>query len=186
MSSASRHHLPHPRSGGTLKPVVDRLGGLLLLLMGAPLLLIIWMALWLSDDGPVLDHDRRIGLSGRPFSLLRFRTRPWENSRSTTTISGVRRLLRNTHLDELPQIINVVRGDLSLVGPRPLRWSGQPQAWPHGLKPGLIGLRDPGGPSSSEKDELTPERYADEWSLALDLAILRRALRHAARSSGTR
>ena len=97
--------------------------GLILL---APLFAIVAAALWLDDRGPMLHHGLRIGRGGRSFHILKFRTmRIGGDVGSAITVAGdprvtrVGRVLRATKLDELPQLINVVRGDMSLVGPRP-------------------------------------------------------------------
>jgi lipopolysaccharide/colanic/teichoic acid biosynthesis glycosyltransferase len=173
-----QQHRPFRRA---LKPLIDRLGAALLLLLAAPWLLLIALALWLTDDGPLLARERRIGRDNRPFWLLRFRTTGWGAPHLSTEVGSVRRLLRRSHLDELPQLFNVVRGDLSLVGPRPSRSGNRVDDCPTSLKPGLIGLSDPRG-VPIDQDPLTPQRYAEEWSLRLDLAILWRALRHALRT----
>jgi lipopolysaccharide/colanic/teichoic acid biosynthesis glycosyltransferase len=186
MSLTSHDRRPQPHSRRLVKPLVDGLVATLLLLLAAPWLALIALALWLTDDGPVLHRDQRAGLGGRPFSLLRFRTTAWGSAGSAAAAPrAVHRLLQRTHLDELPQLFNVVRGDLSLVGPRPRPCDGGEEGTAVQVKPGLIGLSDPAA-AWPEDQPLTAQRYAEEWSLRLDLAILWRALRHASRGADAR
>lgn len=180
MSLTSHDRRPHPQPRRLVKPLVDRLAAALLLLLAVPWLVLIALALWLSDDGPVFERDRRTGRSGRAISLVRFRTSAWGSPEAPSVPGPVRRLLRRSNLDELPQLWNVVRGDLAFVGPRPRMWDGGEARTLPGLKPGLIGLSDPDGDRPG-REELTEERYAQEWSLRLDLMLLARALRHALR-----
>ncbi|WP_029431262.1 sugar transferase [Blastococcus sp. URHD0036] len=182
MSFTSLDRRPQPRPRRLIKPLVDGLAAVLLLLLAAPWLVLITVALWLADDGPLLERDRRIGPGGRPFSLLRFRTCPEGPHGHRAEASGVRGLVRRTHLDELPQLFNVVRGDVSLVGPRASRSRDAGQDLPGELKPGLIGLTQRG--DRAEEDPMTAQRYAQEWSLRLDAVIVWRALRHALRDAG--
>lgn len=94
------------------------------------LALLIPAAVWLEDRGRILHVQRRVGLGGRPFNIIKFRTMVEDAERLTGPILAVEgdsrstkvgRVLRRLHLDEIPQIINVVKGDMSLVGPRPER-----------------------------------------------------------------
>lgn len=98
--------------------------GLLLL---SPLLLVVALAIRLSSPGPVVYRQRRLGLHGRRFELIKFRSMthrpsdggPKVTARGDARVTGVGRILRATKLDEMPQLWNVIRGDMSLVGPRP-------------------------------------------------------------------
>lgn len=137
---------------------------------------------------PVLFRQSRPGLHGAPFELIKFRTmrpideaRGWVDDDSRLTRLG--RTLRSTSLDELPTFINVIRGDMSLVGPRPLlmeyldRYTAE-QARRHEVLPGLTGLAQVSG-----RNALTWEQkfgldlsYVEHQSLALDLKILLRTL----------
>jgi len=97
------------------------------LVVMTPLLVVIAIAIKLDSRGPVIFRQRRIGLGGRPFSIYKFRTMVAKRDRDQVNVSAagdvrvtrVGRVLRNTFLDEVPQLFNVLRGDMSLVGPRP-------------------------------------------------------------------
>jgi len=111
---------------GRLKRGLDVLAGVLGLLLLSPLLLLLAFAVRVSSGSPVLFVQERVGRRGRPFRLLKFRTmRQGSDSGLLITGSGDRRvtrlgrILRATKLDELPQLVNVLRGEMSLVGPRP-------------------------------------------------------------------
>ena len=131
---------PIPR----LKRAMDILGALLGIVLTAPLMLIAAAAVKISSQGPVIFRQKRAGLGGRPFTLYKFRTMingadavkkhllahneqtgPVFRMKNDPRVTPVGRLLRKTSLDELPQFFNVLRGDMSLVGPRPppsMRW----------------------------------------------------------------
>jgi lipopolysaccharide/colanic/teichoic acid biosynthesis glycosyltransferase len=118
-----------PGGYGSVKPWIEFLLALVLLLFGAPLILLIMALVKLGSRGPAIYSQRRIGLRGRPFTIYKIRTM-YENSESNGAIwsvpgdprvTPVGWVLRLTHLDELPQLLNVLMGDMSLVGPRPER-----------------------------------------------------------------
>lgn len=182
MTLTSPHLQPPLPPQPLTKSLLDRVGAALLLALAVPWLLFIALTLWLIDDRPVLRRERRLGRDGRPFTLFRFDASP--PPRAGAVRGRIRPLLQRSHLDELPQLLNVVRGDLSLVGPRPRPWDGgAPVAG--GIKPGLIGLVPPDVRVRPD-DELTVDRYMREWSLRLDLTILCRALRHSLRRPDSR
>ncbi|MDX1610557.1 MAG: sugar transferase [Halofilum sp. (in: g-proteobacteria)] len=123
----------HPPTGGSdqmARPVELMLAGLALALL-APLMALIALAVWLERRGPVLYREPRLGRQGQPFAVTKFRTlaaRADGRRVVRPDASGPGRLgrvLRAMHLDELPQLVAVVRGDMSLVGPRPER----PETW---------------------------------------------------------
>jgi sugar transferase EpsL len=173
------------RSRDLLKRVVDLIGAALALIVLAPPMLLIAAIIRLSLGAPVLFRQVRAGRNGAPFELLKFRTmteacdeagQPLSDERRLTRLG---RLLRSTSLDELPELVNVLRGDMSLVGPRPLLLDYLPhytaeQARRHAVRPGLTGWAAIHGRNSTS----WPKRlqldvwYVDHWSLALDLKIL--------------
>ncbi len=159
---------PPPVAGRSLtKSVLDRGGAAVLLVLCAPWLLLIAVLLWIQDDGPILARDRRVGQWGRAFDLLRFRT-----SASPTGAA-----LRRYNLDDLPQLVNVLKGDMSFVGPRARPDDGLPGApapYPWlSVKPGLIGPWVSGrAPRTRENASAELERYLRNWSLTVDLTIL--------------
>lgn len=168
-----------------LKRAVDVAGALAALAATAPALVAGAGAVRLFLGAPVLFRQRRPGLGGRPFELLKLRTMKHERAPDGRLLSDeerltrLGRLLRATSVDELPQLLNVLRGDMSLVGPRPLlmryleRYDAR-QARRHEVLPGITGLTQVRGRNAltwDEKFELDV-RYVDGWSLWLDLRIL--------------
>ena len=157
---------------------------ILALLAFAPLLLAIAAAVRLDMGRPVLFRQRRPGLNGVPFTLLKFRT--MRDTRDSTDnllpdadrLTRLGRFLRSSSLDELPELWNVLKGDMSLVGPRPLlmqyldRYTSD-QARRHEVRPGITGLAQAGGRNAlgwQEKFALDVE-YVDNCSWRLDVAI---------------
>ncbi|MEO3972508.1 sugar transferase [Streptomyces sp. CAU 1734] len=153
-------------------------GSALLLLLAAPLL-VIAAAVAETSRGPVLVPRERAGLGGRPFPILSFRT-----DRGTR----LGRALHRHFLDHLPQLVNVVRGEMSLVGPRPMPPSG-PAPAPGAdrarasVRPGVTGLWQVGGRSGLPWEErgVLDLHYVDEHWIGMDLAVLARTLPAAVR-----
>ena len=169
----------------TVKRGIDLAAASLLLVLCSPILAAVALALRLRQGSPVLFRQQRPGRGGRPFELLKFRTmldavgpdgRPLPDDERLTAVG---KLLRSTSLDELPQLWNVLRGDLSLVGPRPLlmqylpRYSPE-QARRHDVLPGITGWAQVNGRNaiSWEQKFTLDVWYVDNWRLALDLRIL--------------
>lgn len=169
----------------------------------APIALVISMAIKLESPGPVLFIQQRLGRGNRMFSMLKFRSMRAEHadleggksaSREDDRVTRVGRFLRRTSLDELPQLINVLRGDMSIVGPRPhalgsqagdkLFWEVDGEYWNrHSLKPGLTGLAQIRGlrGATVEEGDLSDRLSADleyiaDWSLLRDVIITIRTL----------
>jgi len=172
-----------------LKSSFDTVAAAVTLVLYAPFLLVIALAIRLESSGPVFFRQYRIGRNGRQFVMLKFRTMMpcAAGSQFVDTIkpsvTRVGRLLRRYSLDELPQLINVARGDMSLVGPRPsLPWEAHAYSseWPRGLplKPGVTGLWQITKSSSLTQDEVLQLdlRYARNRSLLVDLAIIFKTL----------
>jgi len=181
-----------------LKRTFDIVGATLLLALLSPLLLAITLAVRLTSRGPILFHSVRRGIGQRPFSCLKFRTMHTDAEerqadledlneasgalfkiRDDPRLTAVGRLLRRFSLDELPQLVNVLRGDMSLVGPRPLpeRDYLMLEDWHRKrylVLPGLTGLWQVSGRSELDFDDLVNLDfiYLERWSLALDLTIL--------------
>jgi len=171
--------------GRALKRVVDVIASATTLVVLSPLLLAIAVAIWLERQGPILFRQKRPGYQGVPFLAMKFRSMVDvrdEQGRLLPDEERITRLgafLRRTSLDELPQFWNVLRGDMSLVGPRPLlmqyldRYSAE-QARRHLVPPGITGWTQVNG-----RNDLPWERklaldvwYVDHWSLWLDFRIL--------------
>ena len=160
--------------------VVSSFGALVVL---SPLLAAVALAVRISLGRPVLFRQQRPGLGGRPFTLYKFRTmRPAGPDRAGGDAERLTRLgalLRSTSLDELPGLWNVLRGDMSLVGPRPLLMEYLPlytaeQARRHAVRPGITGWAQVNGRNAigwEEKFRLDVW-YVDHHSLLLDIRIL--------------
>jgi lipopolysaccharide/colanic/teichoic acid biosynthesis glycosyltransferase len=178
-----------PAAGGLAgKRIFDLLLGGAVLLLASPLLAAAAAAIRLDTPGPVLFRQARVGRGGRVFSIFKFRTMlhgsthlgtGLETSRDDFRITRVGRVLRNLRLDELPQLLNVLRGDMSLVGPRPLL----PEFLPYYSARDLRRLEAPAGMTGWQQvrgaaRHSWAERvaldvwYVDHRSLALDLWIL--------------
>ena len=172
-----------------VKRWIDVAVGVSVLVLGAPVIAATAALVYADVGRPLLFRQDRVGLGGRIFQLKKFRTmrdavdrdgRPLPDSERLTRIG---RLIRASSLDELPQLINVLRGDMSLVGPRPLLVEYLPrssaeQARRHEVVPGITGLAQVAG-----RNALTwPEKFAldvfyvDHRSVALDLKILAKTI----------
>lgn len=162
-----------------LKRILDLVGACLALALCLPLCAAVGLGIACAGGGPVLFRQQRIGRHGRPFRILKFRTLPASGGRP----GPLGRLLRRTSLDELPQLWNVLRGEMSLVGPRPQLALHLPPgdstfARRHDCLPGITGLAQVSGRnllSWRRRFELDLE-YVTQRSLGLDLAILLRTL----------
>jgi sugar transferase EpsL len=174
--------------------IVGAAGGLLLL---GPMLGLTAALVRGRLGKPVLFVQKRPGLGGKPFPLYKFRTmrdavgadgRPLPDSERLTDVG---RWLRASSLDELPELINVLRGDMSLVGPRPLLMHYLPlyspeQSRRHLVRPGLTGLAQVRGRNAVSWDEKFKQDlwYVDNWSLWLDFCILVRTVTQVIRRQG--
>jgi sugar transferase EpsL len=173
---------PLPR---VLKRTMDFLVAVVLLLLMAPILLLTAGLIRLRMGSPVLFRQDRPGLHGTPFALTKFRTMRDAHDADGTPLPDQDRLtplgrfLRKTSLDELPQLFNVLQGEMSLVGPRPLLMQYLPlysprQARRHEVPPGITGWAQVNGRNTlswEEKFELDVW-YVEHWSLWLDVKIL--------------
>jgi exopolysaccharide biosynthesis polyprenyl glycosylphosphotransferase len=185
-----------------VKRTFDVIGASLLLAFLSPLLLAISLAVKLTSRGPVLYRSARPGMGGTPFDCLKFRTMRDDvqhaqedlealneadgalfKIRDDPRLTPVGRLLRRFSLDELPQLVNVVRGEMSLVGPRPLpeRDYARLEEWHRKrylVLPGITGLWQVSGRADLDFDELVrlDFLYLERWSVFLDLSIVLKTL----------
>ncbi|MCM0082871.1 sugar transferase [Geomonas sp. Red32] len=195
-------------SGGELvKRSIDILGSIVGLILFSPLMTLLPVLIKIGSKGPVFFTQERIGRNGRKFKMLKFRSMYLDNDdvihreyvkqlikgencgadgifkiRSDPRVTPVGRYLRKYSLDELPQFFNVLKGDMSLVGPRPpIRYEVEHyQGWQRnrlmGKKPGITGLWQITGRSSTSFEEMVrlDLRYLHGWSIRLDLKIILR------------
>jgi lipopolysaccharide/colanic/teichoic acid biosynthesis glycosyltransferase len=161
------------------KEILDRVGAALALLLVLPLLLVAIALTKLTIGSPVFFRQARPGLHGKPFAILKLRTMREGPGSDKERLTPVGRLLRSTSLDEVPEFWNVLVGDMSLVGPRPLlpeylaRYTEE-QARRHLMKPGITGWAQVHGRNRIpwEARLAMDVFYVDHWSLPLDLWIL--------------
>jgi exopolysaccharide biosynthesis polyprenyl glycosylphosphotransferase len=194
-------HMDHPEFTGArqlVKSIFDRTVATAALILLLPLFAAIAVAIRLGDPGPILFRQIRVGKDGKLFTLYKFRTMVVDaeqrqaelranndsdgllfKMRSDPRITRVGRRLRRHSLDELPQLINVLIGDMSLVGPRPALPNETNAYGEHvrrrlAVKPGITGLWQVNGRSDLPWDEAVrlDVRYVENWSLVLDLQIL--------------
>lgn len=136
----------------------------------APIMAVVAAAVLVDDGGPVLFRQERVGRGRRPFSILKFR------SMRDGRVTRVGRLLRATGLDEIPQFLNILRGDMSAVGPRPLTaedvarlgWRSAAFDFRWSCKPGLTGLAQLLGARADDDALLFDRIHAEQWSPWLD------------------
>jgi exopolysaccharide biosynthesis polyprenyl glycosylphosphotransferase len=185
-------------SDWVLKRTFDVVTSVLVVLLGLPLWLAVAAAIKLGSRGPVLYCDRRIGLNEQPFMMFKFRTMYADAAerqgqlesaneaegalfkiRDDPRVTPVGRLLRRLSLDEIPQVLNVLRGEMSLVGPRPLpvRDYERLEAWHRKrylVLPGMTGLWQIAGRADLSFDDLVrlDFYYLENWSIWLDISIL--------------
>jgi exopolysaccharide biosynthesis polyprenyl glycosylphosphotransferase len=206
-------HMDHPEFTGArrvIKSAFDKAMAISALALAVPVFLVIPLAIWIGDGDPPFFRQTRVGQHGRPFTVFKFRTmvRDAEERKAQLTASNefddvlfkirndprVTRVgywLRRWSLDELPQLINVLLGDMSMVGPRPAL---PEEAAAYGeqvrrrlvVKPGITGLWQVNGRSDLPWEESVrlDLRYVENWSLALDLQILWKTLSAVRRGSG--
>lgn len=203
-----------PASGGArtffglrLATFANQGAALLLLCLFSPLLLVIALLIWRTDGAPVFFGHYRVGVNGRLFRCLKFRsmrldsaavlaeilrTDPaarteWERDQKLLDdprITSIGHVLRKTSLDELPQLFNVLRGDMHLVGPRPVTVSELTRygkvRWHYvSVPPGITGLWQVSGRNNTSYDERVSldRHYVESRSAALDVAILLKTVR---------
>jgi exopolysaccharide biosynthesis polyprenyl glycosylphosphotransferase len=187
-----------------VKDLIDRLGALAGLIVTAPLIVFIALGIKLTSPGAIIFRQKRSGKNGRPFTMYKFRTMHTDAAMRQAELTAFNqmsgpvfkladdprvfpfgRILRRTSLDELPQLLNVLKGEMSLVGPRPLpiyeveKFENTAQRRRLSMKPGLTCLWQVSGRnnvSSFEEWVKLDLQYIDNWSLWLDCTILLRTV----------
>jgi exopolysaccharide biosynthesis polyprenyl glycosylphosphotransferase len=185
------------------KRIFDFVAAVFLIVITAPALILVAIAIKIESDGPILFVQERVGLNKRRFRMIKFRTMqrdaearmkdiehlnektgPIFKIRNDPRVTTIGRWLRRTSIDELPQLVNVLLGDMSIVGPRPLsvrdalRMEETWQKRRFSIKPGLTCLWQVSGRSnlSFEQWMQLDLKYIDSWSLELDMRILLRTI----------
>jgi len=168
-----------------LKRIIDIIGALVGLIVSSPIMLIVSLIIYLTMGRPVFFKQLRPGLNGKPFVIYKFRTmldlrdKDGNLLPDEKRITAIGKFLRSTTLDELPEFWNVLKGDMSLVGPRPLLVEYLPRYTPeqarrHNVKPGMTGWAQVNGRNAitwEEKFKLDVW-YVDNWNIPLDLKII--------------
>ena len=198
-------------SSMALKRAIDLAGAAALLIVLSPLMLATAIAITLTSQGPIIFSQERYGLNRRRFRMLKFRTMVQNAERLQAAlesqneakgpvfkiardprITPIGRVLRRTSIDELPQLFNVLRGDMSLIGPRPLplrdvaQFARTSDMRRFSVRPGLTGLWQVSGRSTLDFESWIrfDLHYIDNWSLRLDLMILARTIPAVIRGTG--
>ncbi len=167
--------------------LVDIVVSLVALVLLGPLMMIMALGIRLTSRGPALFHQERAGLHGRPFTFYKFRTMKADTDpfgaspkcARDVRLTRIGRRLREYSLDELPQLLNILKGDMTLVGPRPL-YVSQVSEWNERqkkrllVKPGLTGLAQMSGRAGLTREEklALDVQYVETRSLILDCKIL--------------
>ncbi len=197
-------NVPYKPSAVTTKKILDVIISGILLILLSPLMLIIGLLVWLSSFGPTIYRQTRVGFRGRQFDLYKFRTMiigadakkeeldelnemdgPAFKMKNDPRITRIGRFLRRSGLDELPQLINVFKGEMSLIGPRPplpeeIRHYKRWQLRRLSVKPGLScfwQIKPDRNNIKFEKWMALDLAYIDNWSLRLDFIILLKTIR---------
>jgi exopolysaccharide biosynthesis polyprenyl glycosylphosphotransferase len=188
-------HGPRTWSQRFIKRVFDIVLGSIALLAFMPLFLITAIGIKIDSPGPILFRQRRRGFNGRPFQIFKFRTMYVQEDgdnivaaqRNDARVTRIGNWLRRTSIDELPQLLNVLRGTMSIVGPRPHALAHDNEfenlldkyAYRHHVKPGLTGWAQVNGYRGEMRTIADIEErvkydlwYIDNWSLATDIRIL--------------
>jgi len=168
-----------------LKRAMDVVGATVALLLFSPLMLLVALVVLITMGRPVLFRQTRPGLNQAPFQVFKFRSMKNATDASGKPLSDAERLsrfgsiMRALSLDELPQLVNILRGEMSIVGPRPLLYDFFPYYSPeemrrHEMKPGITGLAQVNGRNNLNWDlrlKMDVE-YVDQWNLWMDIQII--------------
>ena len=175
-----------------MKRIVDVFGAIVAIILFSPLMLIAAIGIKLTSRGPLIYKQERVGLHNRPFQMYKFRTmevqKEEEEKKGWTTkndprVTPIGRILRKTSIDEMPQFFNVLKGDMSLIGPRPERplWVEKfKEEIPrymikHQVRPGLTGWAQVNGyrgDTSIRKRIEYDLYYIENWTMGFDMKIL--------------
>lgn len=186
-----------PRTRQVCKRLLDVVLASAGLVVASPVIAIVAVVVLAVQGRPVFFRHERPGRDGRPFTMIKFRTmratragEVWYQT-DEQRVTGLGRFLRATSLDELPELVNVIRGEMSLVGPRPLLteyldYYSPEQARRHDVRPGVTGWAVVNGRHALKFDErlALDVWYVDNWSLRLDARILAMTLRQMASRDG--
>ncbi|UJP64453.1 sugar transferase [Mongoliitalea daihaiensis] len=168
-----------------LKRIIDILGALVALVLFSPIFLVVLLILFIQNRGSIFFYQERPGLMQKPFHIIKFKTMSDRKDSQGKLLPDVQRItkagdfIRKLSLDELPQLINILKGDMSLVGPRPLLFKYIPLYSPeqlrrHSVRPGVTGWAQVNGRNSiswTRKFELDIE-YINNISFLMDIKIL--------------
>jgi lipopolysaccharide/colanic/teichoic acid biosynthesis glycosyltransferase len=191
VSSGAMRRAPLTRTERLVKRACDIVLAVTALVLLAPLLLVTALAIKLNSVGPVIIRQRRTGFDGRMFFIYKFRTMSApkdgtqivQTRRNDARLTGVGRMLGPSSIDELPQLFNVLKGEMSLVGPRPHHIVHDDQAaissvaHRRGFKPGITGWAEVNGRRGEAIEDMEKQIeldlwYVNNWSLILDFKIL--------------
>ena len=169
----------------TLKRAIDICGAASGLIILSPVLLVIAIMVHMTMSDPVFFTQTRPGLNKKPFQIIKFRSMKNSTDASGKPLNDAERLtkfgniMRGLSLDELPQLINILKGEMSIVGPRPLLYDYFPyyselEMRRHEVKPGITGLAQINGRNNLNWDERLKMdvEYVDNWSILLDIKII--------------
>lgn len=206
LSPAVRAVTTNPPLGGLLKRIMDLVIAAMALIMAAPVMIVVALLIRMTAGGPAVFSHSRVGLGGKPFNCYKFRTMvanseevlkayleanphvsmEWAEThkiRSDPRVTLLGRVLRKSSLDELPQLFNIIRGDMSCVGPRPIVKEELKRYGDHlgeylRTRPGLTGLWQVSGRSSMDYADRVAldSQYVRNWSVWLDMVILFRTI----------
>lgn len=168
-----------------IKRIMDICGAGLGLVLLSPVLLVVAAMVWATMGRPIIFTQTRPGLKQKPFQIMKFRSmknaldvngKPLSDAQRLTKFGNI---MRSFSLDELPQLVNILKGEMSIVGPRPLLYDFFPYYSPqemrrHEVKPGITGLAQVNGRNNLNWDarlQMDVE-YVDNWSIALDIKII--------------
>lgn len=168
-----------------LKPLLDKVLALLLLPLLLPVFVVVLLLLFFTQKGKVFFVQIRPGYQAKPFKIYKFRTLKDGKGSDEERVTPIGKFLRQTNLDELPQVLNILKGEMSWVGPRPLLMEYLPyynarQQKRHAVLPGITGLAQlylPKKAPFTEKADLDAY-YAENISLYMDFAILLQTIRY--------